>query len=194
MPQAALRMNDIVSVVTTLGQVLQTKRESLEQTTLEVSKQVNIGQKTIELVEAGRTDMQLDYMLCLLFHFGMDIKLPNSSTPARPQDFLKARLKDMQDAIYHARRPKGEPRRVSLKTISDISGIEQGQIGKIESGDIIPRFRTFLALMQALNIPVSFGPIDEAINNPKKLPKVPVRPIIPRRRRSAQVEGLAAAV
>lgn len=187
------RMNDIVSVVSAIGQVLRTQRERLGQTTLEVSKQVNIGQKTIELVEAGRTDMQLDYMLCLLFHFGLDIKLPNSSTPSRPQSLLKTRLKDMQKAIHTARRPKGEPRKVSLKTISDISGIEQGQIGKIESGDIIPRFRTFLALMQAMNVPVSFGPLDEAVNDPKKLPKVPVRPIIPRRRRSSHAEGATAA-
>ena len=193
MSKTALSINDIVSVVTMLGQALREQRERLALTPLQVSRQVNIGAKTIELVENGRTDMQLDHLLCLLFRFGMDILLPNSGTPKRPQDLLDVRLDDMRQAVYVARRPDGGSRKISLKDVSDMSGIEQGQIGKIESGDIVPRFRTFLALMQAFNIPVSFVPLAEDLNDPEKLPKVPLKPIVRRRKRPPQAVGQLAA-
>jgi transcriptional regulator with XRE-family HTH domain len=183
-----LPMNDIVSVVDALGKALRAHRERLEMTLPEVSRRVNIGAKTIELIEEGRTDPQIDQVLCLIFHMQMDIKLPNSEVPKRPQDLVKVRLHDMRKAISIARMPKGAPRKVSLKTISELSGIEQGQIGKIEVGDIIPRFRTFLALMQALNVPVAFVPLAKELNKPTKLPKVPKREVVPRRKRPKQNE------
>ncbi|MGY3582160.1 transcriptional regulator with XRE-family HTH domain [Bradyrhizobium sp. USDA 4341] len=185
---ADLPLNDIVTVVTALGQALRRQRERLGMTPLEVSRKVNIGAKTIELVEDGKTDPQIDQVLCLVFHMGMDIKLPNSETPARASKLLEVRLADMRQAITTARTPEGQPRKVSLKTISDMSGIEQGQIGKIETGQIIPRFRTFLALMQALNVPVAFVQLDEKLAKSKKLPTAAPRPFVPRRKRTQETE------
>ena len=88
---------------------------------------------------------------------GIDMQFPDSA-PAPRGDLVDTRLSDIRDAMFKARHPPGL-RKISFKALSDASGIEQGQIGKIESGDAMPRFRTLLVLTRALDINVRFAPI-----------------------------------
>lgn len=115
--------------------------------------------KTLELIEKGDTDTPLDVMLTLLMSVGIDMQLPDS-VPAPRNKLIKIRHGEIRSALFKARHPAGL-RKVSFKALSDVSGIEQGQIGRIESGEKMPKFRTVLILMRALDLDVRFVPLSE---------------------------------
>ncbi len=134
--------------------------EDLSRGISEVSNGVHIGVKTLELVEKGSTDAQFDHMLALLATVGLDMRLPDSAEVARER-IVETRLGEVREALRKARHPEGM-RKISFKALSDACGIEQGQIGRIESGETMPRFRTVLALTRALGIDVRFARFDGA--------------------------------
>lgn len=157
-------VSEINVAVREIGGAIRTFRESRDMSLDDLSREVSgvhgdikIASKTIELIEQGVTDTQLDQMLALLAAAGIDMQFPDSS-PASRRNLVNARLADIRDAMRKARHPPGL-RKISYKALSDACGIEQGQIGKIESGDIMPRFRTLLVLTRALDITVRFAPI-----------------------------------
>lgn len=152
---------DINNAAIAVGDAIRAMREtrlmSLEDLSREVSavrSDVRIGSKTIELVEQGATDAQLDHMLALLAAAGIDMRLPYSRPVARSV-LVETRLAEIRAALFKARHPAGM-RKISFKALSDTCGIEQGQIGKIESGEAMPRMRTLFALTRALGIEVRF--------------------------------------
>jgi predicted transcriptional regulator len=147
-----------------VGGAIRGMRESLEMSLDDLSREVSgfrngvsIATKTIEAVEEGITDAQLDHMLTLLAAVGIDMQLPHSARVSRDR-LVEVRLAEIRTSLFKARHPKGM-RKISFKALSDVSGIEQGQIGRIESGEAMPRFRTLLVLTRALGIEVRFVPI-----------------------------------
>lgn len=160
---AATRIN---AAAVAIGGAIRGMREELgmspEDLTGELLKlrgEPRMAPKTLELVEKGDTDTPLDVMLTLLNSVGIDMQLPDS-VPAPRDQLIKIRHGEIRSALYKARHPDGL-RKVSFKALSDVSGIEQGQIGRIESGEKMPKFRTVLILMRALDIDLRFVPLSE---------------------------------
>jgi transcriptional regulator with XRE-family HTH domain len=158
----AIAHNDINAAARAVGDAIRAMREKSRMSLDDLSRAVSavsadvvkIGSKTIELVEQGVTDAQLDHMLTLLAAAGIDMRLPGSAIVPR-EALLETRLAEIRSALFEARHPEGM-RKISFKALSDACGIEQGQIGKIESGEAMPRFRTLFALTRALGIEVRF--------------------------------------
>jgi transcriptional regulator with XRE-family HTH domain len=161
------QVNDINDAALAIGRAIRGMREKLELSPEDLTSSISrrrdgfkIAPMTLEAVEEGHTDTPLDHMLILLAAVGIDMRLPDSEPVPRAQ-LAKARFADIRRALRKARHPEGL-RKISFKALSTASGIEQGQIGKIESGEAMPKFRTVLVLTRALGIDVRFVPLEDA--------------------------------